>query len=105
MHKTLRVRSGGARGGLEGATAPLSEASSPLVEGNFWFLSEEIWQNDVLSHFSPLVESSSPSVGRFLVPPLRLWICVAYMNGYLAQNSLSKGSFNAKFSCDKRSFG
>ena len=54
--------SGGARGGLEGAIASLSEASSPPVGGNFGFLSEEIWQNDVRKlHFSaPLSEAPAP---------------------------------------------
>ena len=39
---------------LEGATAPLLEASARPVGGNFWFLLEETWQNDVRKlHFEP----------------------------------------------------
>ena len=44
----IKVRfSGGARGGLEGATAPLSEGYSSPVEGNL--------ENDALKlHFQPV---------------------------------------------------
>ena len=69
--------SGGARGGLEGATAPLSEASTPLpprrrkfsgfVGGNF---AKSCTKTPFFSHFSPPVRSSSPPVGKFLAPPL-----------------------------------
>ena len=46
----------------------------PPVGGNFWFSSEEIWQNNARKHnfqsFYPPVGSSSPSVRKFLAPPL-----------------------------------
>ena len=66
---------GGTRGGLGGATAPLLEASSPphrrrflvLVGGN---LAKLRTKTPFYSHCSPPVGSSSPSVGKFLAPPL-----------------------------------
>ena len=71
--------SGGTRGGLEGATASLSEASSPPVGRNFEFLSEEIWQNDVRKlHFSvilaPMSEAPAPLWGDFWCHPCLLRI-------------------------------
>ena len=61
-------------GGLEGAMAPLLEASSPLVRGNLGFLLEEIWQNDVQKlHFSaisdPLSEAPVPLSEDFWCHP------------------------------------
>ena len=76
-HNGSLETSGGARGGLGGATAPESpsEVSSPPVGGNFGFSSEEIGQSNARKHnFSvigaPPVASSSPSVGKFLAPSL-----------------------------------
>ena len=46
LHNRNSEYSGGTRGGLEGATAPIGSTYSP-VGRNFGFLSAEIWPNDV----------------------------------------------------------
>lgn len=64
---------GGARGGLGGYISP-SEASSPLSEEILGYCRRKFgkmtYENSIFAILAPLVGSSSPSVGRFLAPPL-----------------------------------
>ena len=75
-------RQGRARGGY----SPPSEASSPPVGGNFGFLSQQNLaklrsKSALSSHFSPPVRGSSPSVGRFLAPPLLHCLVLCFVDG------------------------
>ena len=69
---------GGTRGGLGGYSLPPQRHLAPPIGGNFgsrWRKFGKITHgNTIFSHFSPPLGSSSPSVGKFLAPPLvRMW--------------------------------